>query len=105
MARVRQTFTNRLPQPLVIWIEMNCWCFVIQPEERLTVEFDAEGYSGDWEPLPVDLLFDGVGEDRLPMLIFWNQGRSDPSFFINDEAVVTYGDLTEFGEERYVKSR
>jgi hypothetical protein len=99
MPRVRQTFTNRLPEAVRIWVELDCWCFLLQPEERLTVEFDAEG--GDWNPLPVDLMVDG-GDSRRLVVMFTNQGPTEPSFFINDEAVIKDGEFTPYGRQRYV---
>ena len=98
MPRIRQTFTNRLPEPVVIWIEMNCHCFVLEPEESLTAEFDARV---ECEPLPLELSFDGEPGDRRPMLIFYDQGEVQASFFINDEEVVRKGYLTPNGRERF----
>ena len=102
MPRVRQSFTNELPKPIVVWVEMECLCWVIQPQERFTAEFDSQGYGGDFEPLPVELKFDGEGDDQLLMLVMYNQGQTKPSFFVDDEALFIRGEYTELGLSRFV---
>ena len=100
--RVRQTFTNKLTEPIVVWVEMECHCWILQPQERLTVEYDAQGCTDHSEPLPVELSTDGKGDDRMMMLVLWNDGRTEASFFVNDEALVVGGELTELGRSRFV---
>ena len=79
---------------------MECWCWVLQPLERFTAEFDARGYDNEVEPLPIEISFDGEGDDRLVMLAMYNQGASEPSFFVNDEALLIRGQITGLGRSR-----
>ena len=102
MTRVRQTFTNELPDEIVIWVELECWCWLLKPGERLTVDFDAEGHNPDWEPLPITLSTDGENADRRFMLVLWQQGKTENSLFINDDAIVVEGEITARGIERFV---
>ncbi|MBO9499092.1 MAG: hypothetical protein J7483_06525 [Novosphingobium sp.] len=99
MNRVRQTFTNKLSEPIVIWVELDCWCWTLAPGESLTAEFDEKGY-GNLQPLPLELSCDGVGDaKRLTMTLCSQGGRLD--LWIGDQAVLVDDQLTPYGESRY----
>lgn len=102
--RVRQTFTNKLPEDLVVFVEMECWCWLLRPGERLTVDYDARGFAPEWEPLPINLSLDSNDTDRRSMLTLWQQGKTQSSLFIDGAAIVTDGKLTPFGCDRFIGS-
>jgi len=78
---------------------MDC-CWLMKPSERLTVGLDVEGAHADWEPSPISLFFDGKGEARRFMLVNYQQGKTETSFYIDDEALVNLGSFTPYGEAR-----
>ena len=102
MTRVRQTFTNELTEDIVVFVEMECWCWLLKPGEKLTVDYDARGFAPEWEPLPISLSIDGSDADRLFMLTLWQQGKTQSSLFIDGAAIVTDGTLTPLGTDRFI---
>lgn len=102
MTRVRQTFTNELPEDVVVFVEIECWCWSLKPGEKLTVDYDVSGFAPEWEPLPIGLSIDGAGADRRFMLTLWQQGKTQSSFFIDGAAIVVDGSLTSLGADRFI---
>lgn len=101
MDRVRQTFTNRLSDPVIVWVEPDCWCWELRPGEGMTVVFTREGGAGI-EPLPIDLEHDGEGPNQRLTLFVNNQGLEEPDILLDGELVASGGKLTSFGEDRIV---
>lgn len=101
MTRVRQTFTNDLTEDLVVFVEMECWCWLLKPGEKLTVDYDALGFVAEWEPLPISLSVDGDDENRRFMITLWQQGKTRSSLFIDGAAIVIDGSLSPLGKDRF----
>ncbi len=104
MTRVRQSFTNDLTEDLVVFVEMECWSWLLKPGEKLTVDYDTRGFAPEWEPLPIGLSMDGSGADRRFMITLWQQGKTESSLFIDGAAIVIEGSLTPLGNDRFVGS-
>jgi hypothetical protein len=102
MTNVRQTFTNELPEDLVVFVEVECWCWLLKPGEKLTVDYDTRGFAPEWEPLPITLSIDGSDADRRFMLTLWQQGKTQSSLFIDGAPIVIDGKLTPLGSDRFV---
>jgi hypothetical protein len=104
MTRVRQSFTNDLTEDLVVFVEMECWCWLLKPGEKLTVDYDTRGFAPEWEPLPIGLSMDGSGADHRFMITLWQQGKTESSLFIDGAAIVIEGSLTPLGNDRFIGS-
>ncbi|WP_428333417.1 hypothetical protein [Novosphingobium sp.] len=102
MTHVRQTFTNELPEDLVVFVEMECWCWLLKPGQKLTVDYDFRGFAPEWEPLPITVSIDGTDADRRFILTLWQQGKTESSLFIDGAAIVIDGKLTPLGSDRFV---